>query len=95
MVLLAVGLAASLLPLDIDLEFMDSKTDVLEIITEIAVIIALMEAGLKIDRLFDWKTWKIPWRLLSITMILTILLIWLAGWWIGDLSLQQHCYWGL
>ncbi|WP_194975375.1 cation:proton antiporter [Aquiflexum lacus] len=85
MILLALGLISSLIPLDIDLEFMYSKTNVLETVTEIAVIIALMEAGLKIDRLFGWKSWRIPWRLLGITMILTILLIWLAGWWIGGL----------
>ncbi|MCL6261004.1 cation:proton antiporter [Aquiflexum sp. TKW24L] len=85
MIVLGIGVIAGLLTIDIDPGFMYSKTKILESVTEIAVIIALMEAGLKIDRLFGWKTWRIPWRLLSITMLLTILLIWLTGWWIGGL----------
>jgi NhaP-type Na+/H+ or K+/H+ antiporter len=83
MVVLAIGLLASLFPLDIDPDFMLSKPKLLETLTEIAVIIALMEAGLKIDRNFNWKSWRITWRLIGITMPLTILLVWLFGWWFG------------
>lgn len=85
MVVLALGVLASLLPLGIDPNIVYTKTHLLEHVTEIAVIIALMEAGVKIDRLFDWKTWRITWRLLYITMPLTILLIWITGWWLGGL----------
>lgn len=85
MVVLVMGLFASLFNLSIDPEFMFSKTKLLESVTEIAVIIALMEAGVKIDRLFNWKSWRITWRLLAITMPITILLVWFAGWWIGGL----------
>ena len=42
---------------------------------EFVVIIALMGAGLKIDRVFGWRRWAITWRLLGITMPLGILLI--------------------
>ncbi|OOG71903.1 sodium:proton antiporter [Algoriphagus sp. A40] len=86
MVVLGMGLFASLFPLNIDPDFMYSNTKLLEHVTEIAVLIALMEAGVKIDRLFDWKSWRITWRLLSITMPLTILLVWVAGWWVGGLA---------
>lgn len=40
--------------------------------TELVVIIALMGAGLKIDRVFGWKRWAVTWRLLGPTMLLTI-----------------------
>ncbi|WP_373523477.1 cation:proton antiporter [Aquiflexum sp.] len=82
MVILILGIFASWLPLNIDPDFIFSKPRLLERVTEIAVIIALMEAGLKIDRLFDWKSWRIPLRLISITMLLTIVLIGLTGWWL-------------
>lgn len=85
MVVLGLGLFASLFSLGIDPGFMISKPKLLENVTEIAVIIALMEAGVKIDRVFNWKTWRITWRLLAITMPITILLVWFAGWWIGGL----------
>lgn len=41
--------------------------------TEAAVVISLMGAGLKIDRLIGWKRWAVTWRLLGIGMPLTIL----------------------
>jgi len=43
--------------------------------TEMVVIISLMGTGLKIDQPFSFKTWKIPFRLVSITMILSIALV--------------------
>lgn len=46
-----------------------------ERLTEFVVIIALMGAGLKIDRIFSVKGWGITWRLLLITMPLAILAI--------------------
>lgn len=42
---------------------------------EFVVIIALMGAGLKIDRIFGWRRWAVTWRLLAITMPVGILLI--------------------
>ncbi|WP_111671196.1 cation:proton antiporter [Algoriphagus litoralis] len=85
MVVLALGLFTSFFSLNLDPGFMYSQTKLMEHVTELAVIIALMEAGLKIDRLFDWKSWRIPWRLLGVTMPLTILFVWIAGWWAGGL----------
>jgi NhaP-type Na+/H+ or K+/H+ antiporter len=50
-----------------------------ERLSEFVVIIALMGAGLKIDRPFGWKRWRLTWRLLGISMPLTILgLVWLG-----------------
>lgn len=47
--------------------------------TEFVVIIALMGAGLKLDRVFNWHRWGITWRLLAITMPLGIGAILLIG----------------
>lgn len=52
--------------------------------TEFVVIIALMGAGLKIDRVFRWRDWTVTWRLLVITMPLGILAIaMLTAWGLG------------
>lgn len=55
--------------------------EIAERFTEFVVIIALMGAGLKLDRVFDWRRWSITWRLLGITMPLGIAAITLVlGW---------------
>lgn len=56
------------------------KTPVLvERATELIVIVSLMGAGLKIERLVGWKGWNITWRLLGLAMPLTILMVMLLG----------------
>jgi NhaP-type Na+/H+ or K+/H+ antiporter len=57
-----------------------------ERLTELLVIISLMGAGLKINRPLGWRRWMLTWRLLSITMLLSILGIALLGWWILGLT---------
>ena len=57
-----------------------------EYLTEIGVIVALMGAGLKLDRPLGWCTWQPTVRLLAITMPLTILLSALLGWWAVGLA---------
>lgn len=56
-----------------------------ERMTEFVVIVALMGAGLKIDRVFSFKEWLLAWRLLLITMPLSMALIMIVG--IGLLGL--------
>ncbi len=53
---------------------------VLERISEIVVIISLMGAGLRLDRAVGWRSWSLTWRLLAITMPLTIAATALLGW---------------
>ncbi|MFP5435836.1 MAG: sodium:proton antiporter, partial [Alphaproteobacteria bacterium] len=36
--------------------------DITERFTEFVVIIALMGAGLKLDRAFSWRRWGVTWR---------------------------------
>ena len=57
-----------------------------ERLTEFVVIIALMGAGLKIDRVFSIKHWGMAWRLLLITMPLSILAIMGVGTWVLGLG---------
>ena len=54
---------------------------VVEHLTEIGVIVALMGAGLKIDRPLSRKGWASTWRLLAIAMPVTIAATALLGWW--------------
>lgn len=53
-------------------------------LTEIVVIISLMGSGLKIDRPFSLRNWKVPLRLVSITMLLSIAAVAAVGfYWLG------------
>ncbi|MFS0737703.1 cation:proton antiporter [Sphingomonas sp. 1P06PA] len=61
--------AVSLRPLPLD------YPEITERFTEFVVIIALMGAGLKLDRPFSWQRWNVTWRLLAITMPLCIMVI--------------------
>lgn len=58
-----------------------------ERLTEFVVIVALMGAGLKIDRPLGWRRWLLAWRLLGIAMPLTIAGIALLGWGLLGLDL--------
>lgn len=57
-----------------------------EHMTEIVVIVALMGAGLKLDRKIGWRNWGTTWRLLGIAMPLTIAAIAMLGHWILGLG---------
>jgi len=78
---IAVGAGIFLLPA-VSLRPMPlSFPAVTERFTEFVVIIALMGAGLKLDRVFSWHRWIVTWRLLGITMPLSIVAITLIGGW--------------
>jgi len=49
-------------------------------LTELSVIISLMGTGLKIRRKFGLRRWRIPLRLVSITMLLSIAAVAFLGW---------------
>ena len=52
----------------------------LERLSELVVIISLMGSGLRLDRPVGWRSWSLTWRLLAITMPLTIAATALLGW---------------
>ncbi|MBA2496611.1 MAG: cation:proton antiporter [Acidimicrobiia bacterium] len=53
-----------------------------ERLSELAVVVSLMGAGLKLDRRVGWRSWRITWRLLGIAMPITIAAAALLGWWV-------------
>lgn len=57
-----------------------------ERLTELLVIIALMGAGLKMNQPLGWRTWRLTWRLLAITMPLSIVGMVCLGWWMLELT---------
>ncbi|TVR55638.1 MAG: sodium:proton antiporter [Gemmatimonadales bacterium] len=57
-----------------------------ERLSELIVIIALMITGLKLDRRVGLRRWGTTWRLLVITMPLTIAGVALLGWWAVGLA---------
>ena len=50
-----------------------------ERLTELAVVVSLMGAGLKLDRRLGWRSWRYTWRLLGLAMPLAILCFALLG----------------
>lgn len=79
-VLLGIGYASIALPLGLEAPDPFARGDFTEHLTELGVIIALMGAGLKIDRRPGLKRWSGTWRMLGITMTLTILMAAVIGW---------------
>ncbi|MDP3802802.1 sodium:proton antiporter [Brevundimonas sp.] len=68
--------STGLLSFDPDPRTWDTAT---ERLTELVVIIALMGAGLKLDRPVGWRRWASTWRLLAVAMPLTIVAVaWLG-----------------
>ncbi len=81
MPILAVGLGAVLfsLPLGLDGPRPGADDDIAERLTELVVIVSLTGAGLKLRRAVGWRSWMTTWRLLGITMPLTVAAIAVLG----------------
>ena len=77
-VFLLLGAAIGLFPGLPRLDPLDESAFV-EHLTEVTVIVALMGAGLGLDRPPGWRRWSSTWRLLGITMPLTIGAVALLG----------------
>lgn len=82
---LLIGITAYLLNVHYDFISLDNLV-IIEKVSEFVVIVSLTNAGLKIKRPFQWKTWKYAFRLLIITMPLTIIAASLVSWWIIGLA---------
>lgn len=81
---IAGGAALFLLPIAPDVPYWVEQPLFWEKASELAVIAALFGTGLSIDRLGPWSRWSRTWRLLAITMPLTIFAMALLGsFWLG------------
>ncbi|XTZ17909.1 cation:proton antiporter [Micromonospora echinospora] len=78
---LGLGMLIFLLPTGLPVPDPLAHPAVATHLTEVGVIVALMGAGLKIDRPFSWRRWSSTWRLLAIAMPLCIAAVALLGWW--------------
>jgi NhaP-type Na+/H+ or K+/H+ antiporter len=78
---LALGMLVFALPLGLPDADPLAHPKVTEHLTEIGVIVALMGAGLKIDRPLSRQGWASTWRLLAVAMPVTIAAMAFLGWW--------------
>ena len=70
--IVGIGMAIFSLPLSLDGPRPYADDVAAERLTEFVVIVSLMGAGLKIRRAPGWRSWGSTWRLLGITMPLTV-----------------------
>ncbi|MER7108476.1 cation:proton antiporter [Streptomyces sp. NPDC000229] len=80
MVFLAAGAAVQLLPLPVPVVDPVGDRIWVEHITEVCVIVSLMGAGLAINRPPGLRAWAGSWRLLGVTMPLTIVVTSVLAW---------------
>ncbi|CAO4151707.1 cation:proton antiporter [Methylorubrum extorquens] len=74
--IVCVGIGAALtgIPTVSDVAFHPrDHIQLVERLSEFVVIVSLMGAGLKLDRMVGWRRWIVTWRLLGVAMPLTIL----------------------
>ena len=80
----ALGAVLYALPLPLPRANPMRYSEITERLTEITVLVALVGVGLRIDTRFSWRGWSLTWRLLGITMPMTILAgVWLGQVWLG------------
>ncbi|WP_344609447.1 cation:proton antiporter [Streptomyces glaucus] len=84
LVFLLCGIALQLLP--VPLPDVDPVRDraLAEHLTEVCVIVSLMGAGLALNRPVGRLRWRATWRLLGITMPLSIAVVAVLAWWLLD-----------
>ncbi len=85
-VVVGLGVVAFLLPFDLPKPDVIKGRELVERLTELGVVVALMAAGLKLDRQIGWRSWGTTWRLLAIAMPLTIIGVAGVGWALAGLA---------
>ncbi|WP_242139982.1 cation:proton antiporter [Sphingomonas sp. TREG-RG-20F-R18-01] len=83
---IALGLLLSLTPWFRASQSALTHDSTLEHLNEGIVLIALMGAGLRLDRKFGWRRWRSTWRLLLIVMPVTMIVVFAAAHWSGGLG---------
>ncbi|ARS37174.1 cation:proton antiporter [Pontibacter actiniarum] len=79
-IFLLLGIGIYMLPVELPIPDPIWQENYVVHITELSVIISLMGTGLKIRRKVSWRRWRVPLRLVSITMLLCIGGLALLGW---------------
>jgi NhaP-type Na+/H+ or K+/H+ antiporter len=69
--LVAIGAGWGLFGLRGDVSVLEYRAEA-EVLTEVVLVIAVMGAGIRIDRPFAWRRWASTWRLLGLVMPLSI-----------------------
>ena len=87
MLYLCVGMAMG--PMGLGLLKLDAFKNValLERLTEVAVLVSLFTAGMKLELSLSDRRWRIPVQLASASMVVTVAAITAVGFWVLDLSL--------
>ncbi|WP_369214906.1 cation:proton antiporter [Streptomyces flavofungini] len=83
-VFLVSGIGVYLLPLPLPTVDPVEHRLLTEHVTELCVIIALMGAGLALNRPVGRRLWASTWRLLGVTMLLTVAVTAVVAWWLLD-----------
>ena len=83
MLMVALGFTAFALPLGLDAPDPLAQGAIVKRVTELGVILSLMAVGLTIDRPPGLRAWASTWRLLALTMPLSIIGVALVGGWTG------------
>lgn len=83
---LGLGMLVFALPLDLPVPDPLVHVEPAEHLAEVCVIVALMGAGLKLDRPVGWRRWSSTWRLLAVAMPVTIAGTAVLGWWWAGLA---------
>ncbi|NMG05045.1 sodium:proton antiporter [Azoarcus taiwanensis] len=63
------------------------QSELLELLTELAVLVALFAAGIKMPAPVSWKRWRTPFLLAFLSMAVTVALIAAFGYWFLGLPL--------
>jgi NhaP-type Na+/H+ or K+/H+ antiporter len=79
MIAVGIGMVLFSLPVGLEAPRPGADDDFAERLTELAVIISLTGAGLKLRRRVGWRSWMTTWRLLAITMPITVVAIGVLG----------------
>jgi NhaP-type Na+/H+ or K+/H+ antiporter len=87
LIFIAAGMVISTLPLSIEAPLPVEQRFLWEKVSELAVLVSLFAAGLKIDTHFSLRKWSASWRLLLVAMPLTIAATTLLGLGLAGLSI--------
>lgn len=81
MLFVALGILLYSLPIDLPSLNPIQNQELAIRLSELGVTITLMGTGIKINRAFGWKNWKIPFLLVLVTMLFCIGSLFFLGWW--------------